>query len=108
MRKVLVAAGIVVATAGVVSTAHAEPNGRPMEFTCDGEDVVINVAGGSRVGYIGGEKFKAVSITGTLPTGETAFTKVYGGGRDLADPDAVTCTATDPDSFTITVVAVPA
>jgi hypothetical protein len=91
-----------------VSTAHAEPNGTPMAFTCDGEDVIINVAGQGRVGYIDGEKLMAVSITGTVD-GETVFVKVFGGGKQLTDPDAITCVSPeDEDGFSLTVIAVPA
>jgi hypothetical protein len=106
MRKILLAAGIVVASAGVVSTAQAEPTGNVQVFDCGGETVEISVAG--RNGWIDGVKYQAVQVSVTDPSGATVFVKVYGGGRQLSDPDAITCTATDEGGFTIEVIAVPA
>ena len=106
MRKILVAAGIVVASMGVISTAQAAPKHDIQVFDCGGDTVEISVAG--RNGWIGGVKFQAVSVTGTDPSGAVVFSKVYGGGKQLSDPDAITCTATDEGGFTIEVIAVPA
>jgi hypothetical protein len=98
MRKVLVATGIFVATAGVVSTAEAAPTHTAEVFICDGVSTTIFTAG--RNGWVDGVKYQAVSfsIEGTFtPTGgdpqPVNETKVWGGGKDLGDPDAITCTA---------------
>jgi hypothetical protein len=120
MRKVLVATGVLVATLGVVSTAHADPGQTAEEFVCDGEETTIFTAG--RNGWIDGVKYQAVSFSfqGTLtpPEGDPEpidDTKVWGGGKELGSPDAITCTAeinaqTDEGLLEarIEVIAVPA
>jgi hypothetical protein len=106
MRKILIAAGAVVATVGVVSTAQAAPTHTAEVFDCGAGPVTIFTAG--RNGWVDGVKYTAVSVTGTDPTGEVVFVKVYGGGKQLANPDRITCTAEEEEGFTITVIAVPA
>jgi hypothetical protein len=120
MRKVLVAAGVCVVTMGVVSTADAAPTHTAEVFVCDGEETTIFTAG--RNGWVDGVKYQAVSfsIEGTFtPTdGEpqpVSETKVWGGGKDLGNADAITCTAevseqSDDGVFeaVIEVIAVPA
>ena len=98
MRKLLVAAGMFVATVGVVSTAQAAPTQTAEVFICDGGETTIFTAG--RNGWIDGVKYQAVSssVEGTLtpPGGEPEpvnETKVWGGGKELGNPDAITCTA---------------
>jgi hypothetical protein len=120
MRKVLVAAGVFLATLGVVSTAQAAPTHTAEVFVCDGEETTIFTAG--RNGWVDGVKYQAVSfsIEGTFtPSGGEpqpfSETKVWGGGKDLGDPSAITCTAdvseeSDEGVFEahIEVIAVPA
>jgi hypothetical protein len=98
MRKVLIAAGVCVATMGLVSTAYAAPTHTAEVFVCDGEETTIFTAG--RNGWVDGVKYQAVSfsIEGTFtPTDgdpqPVSETKVWAGGKDLGDPDAITCTA---------------
>jgi hypothetical protein len=120
MRKILVAAGVIVGALGIVSTAGADPTHTPEVFVCDGEETTIFTAG--RNGWIDGVKYHAVSFSleGTFtPTGgepqPVTETKVWGGGKDLGRPDAITCTAdvteeSDEGLFEahIEVIAVPA
>ena len=98
MRKMLVATGIFVATMGVVSTAEAAPTHTAEVFICDGEETTIFTAG--RNGWVDGVKYHAVSFSVegmfTPNVGDPEpfnETKVWGGGKDLGDPDAITCTA---------------
>ena len=63
----------------------------------------ITTAG--RNGWIDGVKYKAVQIT--FEGGGFTDVKVWGGGKDLANPDAITCTQSFPEG-TVTVIAVPA
>ena len=71
LRRVsAVAAGVFVATLGVVPTAAADPGHTAEEFVCDGAATTIFTAG--RNGWIDGVKYHAVSfsIEGTFtPTG---------------------------------------
>jgi hypothetical protein len=98
-RRLLVAAtGVFVATLGVVPTAEAAPTHTAEVFVCDGEETTIFTAG--RNGWVDGVQYHAVlfSFEGTFtPTGGEpepfSETKVWGGGKDLGDPDAITCTA---------------
>ena len=120
MRKMAVVAGVCVATMGVVSTAEAAPTHTAEVFVCDGEETTIFTAG--RNGWVDGVKYQAVSfsIEGTFtPTGgdpqPVSDTKVWGGGKDLSNPDAITCTANVSEQneeglfeAVIEVIAVPA
>jgi hypothetical protein len=99
LRRLLVLASVFAATLGVVPMAQAAPTHTAEVFICDGEETTIFTAG--RNGWVEGVvKYHAVSfsIEGTFtPTGgepqPISETKVWGGGKDLDDPDAITCTA---------------
>jgi hypothetical protein len=94
----VVATGVLVATLGVVPGAAAVPTHTAEVFVCDGEETTIFTAG--RNGWVDDVQYHAVlfSSEGTFtPTGgepqQFSETKVWGGGKDLGDPDAITCTA---------------
>jgi hypothetical protein len=122
MRKMLLAAGVCLATMGVVaSRADADPTHTAEVFVCDGEETTIFTAG--RNGWVDGViKYHAVSFSfeGTFtPTNgdpePVSETKVWGGGKDLGNPDAITCTAEVSEQTVdgvfeavIEVIAVPA
>ena len=77
--------------------------GNAEQFVCNGEDVTIFTAG--RNGWVDGVKYKAVMLT--VEGAGFSEVKVWGGGKDLNSPDAITCVAED-DGVTVTVLAVPA
>lgn len=104
MNKRWAVAGVVAAVVSVGggSLAAAEPpNREPEVFICDGVETEIITAG--RNGWVDGVKYKAVQFT--FEGDGFTDTKVWGGGKDLNDPDAITCVSPD-GSFTV--IAVPA
>jgi hypothetical protein len=120
-RTLVLATSVFVAMLAVIPTAEAAPTHTAEVFICDGEETTIFTAG--RNGWVEGVvKYHAVSFSleGTFtPTGgepqPVSETKVWGGGMDLGDPDAITCTAdiseqSDEGLFEgrIEVIAVPA
>jgi hypothetical protein len=120
LRKLVVAACTAAVLALSASPAMAIPTHTAEEFICEGAGTTIFTAG--RNGWIDGVKYQAVSISdeGTFtPTGgdpqSFSETKVWGGGKDLSDPEAITCTAdfsgeTEEGVFEVhtEVIAVPA
>ena len=105
MNKRWAVAGAVatIVSVGAGASAGAIPKGEPEVWDCGGETTMIVTAG--RNGWIDGVKYKAVQLTFTGPG--FSDTKVYGGGKDLNSPEAITCTLEDGE-FTATVIAVPA
>jgi hypothetical protein len=119
-NALMLTTGVFVATLEPFSTAQAAPSHTAEVFICDGEETTIFTAG--RNGWVDDVKYQAVSfsIEGTFtPTGGEpqpfTDTKVWAGGKDLGDPDALTCTAdiseqSDEGLFEahLEVIAVPA
>jgi hypothetical protein len=105
MNKRWAVAGAVatIVSVGAGTTAGADPKGEPEVWDCPGGTTMIITAG--RNGWIDGVKYQAVQFTIDSP--EFSAVKVWGGGKDLANPDAITCTQTFPGG-TATVTAVPA
>jgi hypothetical protein len=104
MRKALIAGAV--ATVGMIGTggvAAADPTHTAEEFVCNGEDFTIFTAG--RNGWVDGVKYQAVMFTIEGP--DFSDVKVWGGGKDLNNPDAITCVA-EAEGVTVTVLAVPA
>ena len=77
--------------------------GEPEIWDCPGGTTMIITAG--RNGWIDGVKYQAVQFTIDSP--EFSAVKVWGGGKDLANPDAIASTQTFPGG-SATVTAVPA
>ena len=102
-RWAVAGAVVTIVTVGAGTTAGADPKGEPEVWDCGGETTLITVAG--RNGWIDGVKYKAVQFT--FEGDGFSEVKVWGGGKDLANPGAVTCTQTFPEG-TATVIAVPA